>query len=98
MKPETTEAIASLSGPLERDYGAGMAGETREEAGPSVEWLMAQPYEMWGDVRRSERPVLATEADAMGPGTFYQVTRYKDAESVLRDDKTFASSINAQHI
>jgi cytochrome P450 len=77
-----------------------MAGETREEAGPSIEWLMAQPYEMWGDTRRSECPVLATDAaEAMGrPGTFYQVTRYKDAESVLRDDKTFSSSINAEHI
>jgi cytochrome P450 len=75
-----------------------MAGETQEEAGPSIEWLMAQPYEMWGETRRSECPVLATAAEAMGPGTFYQVTRYKDAESVLRDDKTFASSINAEHI
>jgi len=77
---------------------SGMAGETQEEAGPSIEWLMAQPYEIWGEARRSECPVLATEAEAMGPGTFYQVTRYKDAEAVLRDDKTFASSINTEHI
>ena len=77
---------------------SGMAGETQEEAGPSIEWLMAQPYEMWGEARRSECPVLAIEAEAMGPGTFYQVTRYKDAEAVLRDDKTFASSINTEHI
>ena len=36
----------------------------------------------------------------MGPGTgtFYQVTRFKDADAVLRDDKTFSSSINAEHI
>jgi cytochrome P450 len=53
---------------------------------------------MWGETRRSECPVLAIDSDAMGPGTFYQVTRYKDAESVLRDDRTFASSINAEHI
>src|SRR5207249_431885 len=34
----------------------------------------------------------------MGPGAYYQVTRYKDAEAVLRDDKTFSSSINGEHI
>ncbi len=35
---------------------------------------------------------------APGTGTFYQVTRFKDADAVLRDDKTFSSSINAEHI
>ena len=34
----------------------------------------------------------------MGPGAFYQLTRYKDAEAALRDDKTFSSSINGDHI
>jgi cytochrome P450 len=34
----------------------------------------------------------------MGPGTTYSVTRYKDAEAVLRDADTFSSSINAEHI
>src|SRR5437763_317397 len=77
-----------------------MASGTPEEVGPDVDWLMAQPYESWGEVRRSECPVLATHGDVMGPGTgtFYQVARFKDADSVLRDDKTFSSSINADHI
>ncbi len=76
-----------------------MAAESdREEAGPGVDWLMAQPYEAWGEVRRSECPVMATSGDVMGPGTFYQVTSFKDADSVLRDDKTFSSSINGDHI
>jgi cytochrome P450 len=75
-----------------------MSGEAPEVAGPDIDWLMAQPYEMWAETRRSECPVMATEVDAMGPGTFYQVARFKDADAVLRDDKTFASSINAMHI
>ncbi len=69
------------------------------EQGPSVDWLMAQPYAMWDEARRSECPVIAIDGmDAMGPGTFYQITRYKDAEGVLRDDKTFSSTINMAHI
>ena len=34
----------------------------------------------------------------MGPGTSYQILRYKDAETVLRDPETFSSSINGEHI
>jgi cytochrome P450 len=75
-----------------------MAADTQGEVGPGVDWLMAQPYDSWGDARRSECPVLESNVDAMGPGTFYQVTRFKDADSVLRDDKTFSSSINGDHI
>src|SRR4029078_7876013 len=53
-----------------------------------------------GEVRRSECPVLVTGGDVMGPGTgnFYQVARFKDADSVLRDHRTFSSSISADHI
>jgi cytochrome P450 len=65
--------------------------------GPSIDWLAAQPYDVWAQVRRSECPVLISEG-TMGPGPYYQVTRHKDAEMVLRDDKTFSSSINGQHI
>jgi cytochrome P450 len=75
-----------------------MAAETQDEAGPDLDWFTAQPYESWDEVRRSECPVLAIDSDVMGPGTFYQVTRFNDADAVLRDDKTFASRINAEHI
>jgi len=74
---------------------SGMAAEQ----GPSIDWTTAQPYEIWDRARRSERPVIADDSmNAMGPGTFYQITRYKDAETVLRDDKTFSSTINMTHI
>jgi cytochrome P450 len=77
-----------------------MAAETQDDTGPSLDWMTAQPYENWAEVRRSECPVLATGGDVMGPGTgtFYQVTRFKDADAVLRDDKMFSSSINGDHI
>jgi cytochrome P450 len=65
--------------------------------GPSIDWLRAQPYDEWAAVRRSDCPVLTTEG-TMGPGPYHQVTRYKDAEAVLRDDKTFSSAINGDHI
>jgi cytochrome P450 len=71
---------------------------TAEMDRPQIDWLTAQPYADWADVRQSECPIVVTHQDAMGPGAFYQVTRYKDAEAVLRDDKTFSSSINAEHI
>ena len=69
-----------------------------EVEGPGIDWFAAQPYDGWGEARRSECPVIASEEIAMGPGTTYQVTAYKDADAVLRDDKTFASSINMRHI
>ena len=77
-----------------------MAAETQDDAGPSLDWMTAQPYAAWAEVRRSECPVLDAGDDVMGPetGTFYQVTRFKDADAVMKDDKTFASSINAMHI
>jgi cytochrome P450 len=77
-----------------------MAAETQDGAGPDLDWMTAQPVELWGEVQRSECPVMVAGDDVMGPGTgtFYQVTRYKDADAVMKDDKTFASSINAMHI
>jgi cytochrome P450 len=75
-----------------------VSGVAAETEGPQIDWLAAQPYAGWGEVRRSECPVIATQEDAMGPGAFYQLTRYKDAEAALRDDKTFSSSINGDHI
>src|SRR3954447_19087557 len=66
--------------------------------GPSIDWLAAQPYDEWKALRTSECPVVSV-GDMMAVGAdMYQVARYKDAEAVLRDDKTFSSSINAEHI
>ncbi len=62
-----------------------------------IDWLHAQPYEQWARAR-SECPVLPVEHASMGPGTTFSVTRYKDAEAVLRDPETFSSSINGEHI
>ncbi len=66
--------------------------------GPRIDWLAAQPYEEWAAVRRSECPVAQTRDATLGAGTYYQVTRFTDAEAVLRDDRTFSSSINGEHI
>ena len=67
------------------------------EQGPSIDWLMAQPYAMWDTARASECPVITMPDGVMGPN-FFQFTRYKDAESALRDADTFSSAINAEHI
>jgi cytochrome P450 len=75
-----------------------MAADTQDDAGPDLDWFTAQPYEGWAEVRGSECPVLGIDSDVMGPGTFYQIAKFKDSDAVLRDDKTFASSINAEHI
>jgi cytochrome P450 len=68
------------------------------EAGPDLDWMTAQPYDFWGETRRSACPVIETHETVMGSGSFYQITRFKDADAVLRDDTTFSSSINADHI
>ena len=65
-------------------------GETDPgEAGPDLDWVMAQPYDFWGETRRSACPVIETHDTVMGSGSFYQITRFKDADAVLRDDTTF---------
>ena len=54
-------------------------GETDPaDAGPDLDWVMAQPYEFWGETRRSECPVIVTHETVMGSGTFCQITRFKD--------------------
>jgi cytochrome P450 len=75
-----------------------MAADTQDAADPALDWFTAQPYEAWAEVRRSECPVLGISSDVMGPGTFFQITKFADADAALRDDKTFASSINMEHI
>ena len=64
----------------------------------SVDWVHGQPYADWAAARRAECPVRAETGSFMGPGTSYQILRYKDAEAVLRDPETFSSSINGEHI
>src|SRR4029079_13568955 len=89
---------APVTGTLNLTTVSGMAVEQEPLPGPSIDWLAAQPYGEWGDVRNAECPV-ANVGDLMAMGVnAYQVTRYKDAEQVMRDDKTFPSSINAEHI
>ncbi len=75
-----------------------MAAETQDAADPAVDWFTAQPYAAWAEVRSSECPVVGISSDVMGPNPFYQITKFKDADASLRDDKTFASSINMEHI
>jgi cytochrome P450 len=64
----------------------------------AIDWLHGQPYPGWAKARRSECPVVAEPSEFYGPGTSYQILRYADAETVLRDAETFSSEINAQHI
>ncbi len=64
----------------------------------SIDWLHGQPYDSWAEARRSECPVVASTNGMYGARTSYQITRYKDAETVLRDPDTFSSSINSEHI
>jgi cytochrome P450 len=66
--------------------------------GASIDFFHAQPYPDWDAARRSECPVIANVGSDRDPRTTYQVTRYKDAERVLRDGETFSSTINAEHI
>ncbi len=64
-----------------------------------IDFFKAQPYADWEVARASECPVISSEGGmSMGAGTTYQITRYKDAEQVLRDGETFSSTINAEHI
>ncbi len=69
-----------------------------EDAMSNVDWLHGQPYADWERARQAECPVVASRSEFYGPGTSYQIVRYSDAESVLRDSETFSSSINAEHI
>jgi cytochrome P450 len=68
-----------------------------EDAGPSIDWLRAQPYDEWATIRRSDCPVAAT-TPPYDPRPNFQVASYRDAEAVLRDGETFSSAINAEHI
>ena len=72
--------------------------QTLADEPSSIDWLHGQPYAAWARGRRAECPVIGEEGSFLGPGMSYQVLRYKDAETVLRDADTFSSSINGEHI
>jgi cytochrome P450 len=59
--------------------------------------MAAQPYEMWAHAR-SECPVIRYEASSIDARASYHVTRFSDAETVLRDWTTYSSSINGEVI
>ena len=68
-----------------------------EEVPTKLDWTTAQPYPAWAAARR-KCPVLHFEDGAANGGEGFQITRFADAETALRDWKTFSSSINAEHI
>jgi cytochrome P450 len=71
--------------------------DTRPDFEYDVDFSTGQPYPIWERARR-ECPVIYTETNRMAARASYHVTRYADVEKVLRDGKTFSSSINAEHI
>jgi len=64
-----------------------------------VDFVTGQPYPQWARARE-QCPVIETDGSMMGTPerSSYQITRWNDVESVLRDGQTFSSSINAEHI
>jgi cytochrome P450 len=64
---------------------------------PEMDFETAQPYAVW-ERARDECPVVPTRGTMGMDATTYQVTRWDDVETVLRDGETFSSSINAEHI
>ena len=62
-----------------------------------VEFMTAQPYEMWARAR-SECPVIPYQGGTFDTRPNFHVTRFGDAEKVLRDAETFSSSINGEVI
>ena len=63
----------------------------------NIDFMTGQPYPVWARAR-AECPVFRTDGQAYDPRPSYHVTRHEDAERVLRDQKTFSSSINADGI
>jgi cytochrome P450 len=59
-----------------------------------LDFLTGQPYPMWARVR-SSCPVALTHG-MLEPQPTFHVSRYQDAEAVLRDPDTFSASINGE--
>jgi cytochrome P450 len=62
-----------------------------------VDFATGQPYPMWARAR-DECPVMRSEGPSYDPRATYHITRHDDIERVLRDSKTFSSSINGEVI
>ena len=62
-----------------------------------AEWTTFQPYAMWERGRATDQ-VIRFEGSGFDARPSFHVTRYADAERVLRDWETFSSSINAEVI
>jgi cytochrome P450 len=61
------------------------------------EWETFQPYAMWSHGREHD-PVIRFDGYVNDSTPSYHVTRYEDAQRVLRDWETFSSSINGEVI
>ncbi len=61
------------------------------------EWETFQPYEMWERGRATDQVIRFESFTPDSPASF-MITRYADAERVLRDWETFSSSINGDVI
>ncbi len=70
---------------------------TEEDVPTHLDWSTTQPYPGW-EAAREKCPVLHFDEGSASGGEGYQITRFADAETALRDWQTFSSSINAEHI
>ena len=61
------------------------------------EWETFQPYAMWAHGRAHD-PVIRFDSYVTDDQASFHVTRYADAERVLREWETFSSSINGEVI
>jgi cytochrome P450 len=69
-----------------------VTGDTVRIPDPA-DWATAQPYAMWA-AARSRGPVIAVDPPPWDPRPAYIVAGRAEAEAVLRDPKTFSSSIH----
>ena len=80
----------------------GTASETEVEmdySSPSYDqWDVAQPYQQWEHARRHcpiiEEPGISFTEEPAAPR--FTITSWADADRVLRDGRTFSSSVNAE--
>src|SRR4029078_6596826 len=61
------------------------------------EWETFQPYAMWAHGREHDQ-VIRFDSYVSDAQASFHLTRYADAERVLRDWETFSSSINGEVI